>query len=288
MELHHARYFIALAETRNYTLAAQKCFITRQAMRQTVQALEREFNVKLVENRKNRLFLTPAGALFAQKAEALLSAGDALEAAMRAFVTDEQRVRMGISVSLLPFYAPEVLREFNDLRQPFPALRLERVVADADALLDQLALGELDMAVAVDLGCSPPGLCRTVLRRDDIGILLSVDHPLSSRDALRLEDLDGQSLSLMSRPERCFEPLWRALKANHIRVEYRVIPESIEAFQLVRKEGLLALDRMEYGGDDPIALEKDLPLADFPKKLETVLLYPAAAAPMAHMLARYL
>ena len=288
MELHHVHYFAALAEERNYTQAAQKCFISRQAMRQTVQALEQEFSVKLIENRKNRLYLTPAGELFAKKAQTLLAAKKDLELSLRDFIQKEHVVHLGISVSLLPLYAPEVMELLKNLRDPFPTLSLQRTVADADTLLEQLAEGTIDAAMVVEMGQNWPGLCRTELRTDELGILLSVDHPFAGKKSLSLSDFEGQTLVCMSQPERCFFPLWKAFADKGIHVRYRIILESATAFHEIRGGGLLGLDRLEPSEGDEIVLTKDLPLLDFPGKLSLSFFTREDAEPILELLGKYL
>lgn len=182
-------------------------------------------------------------------------------------------------MSLLPFYAPEQMQRLNRLREVFPSLEMKHELADADALLRKLERGELDAALLVDLGSERPGLLRTSLRRDRPGILVADGHPFYTRKSLRLKDLDGQTLCLMSAAEGCFRPLLEALDRAGARVDFRVIPESIEAFRAVRREGLLAIDRLEYHGAEPVSLEKDLPLTDFDAPLDLVLLTREEAAP---------
>ncbi len=274
MELHQIRYFYALSKELNYTAAAKRCYISRQALRQTVQALEKEYGVMLIENRRNRLCLTPAGELFARHAEAILSDCDELEKTMHRFTSANWVLKLGISVSLLPFYAPDLLNLIPKLRGPFPGLEIEYTTADADTLLDQLSDGSLDAAILVDLGSEYPGLSRTVLQREKPGLLVSVDHPLASRKNLRLKDLDGQTISLMSEPVPCFRALVDALEEQGVHVQYRVIHESIEAFRAVRRDGVLSIDRVERQDDMTVAMEIDLPLTDFQAELETVMLLP--------------
>ena len=272
MELHQVRYFAVLARERNYTVAAEKCYVSRQALRQAVQSVEKEYGVALIENRRNRLYLTPAGELLAAWCERFAADWDQMDAAMRRFVSEPLTLRLGISVSLLPFYAREQIERFNRLRALFPALELRHELAAADELLRRLGAGELDGAILVDMGVERPGLQRTVLRRDTLGILVSSGHPYYTKAALRLKDLDGQTLGLMSAAGDCFRPLLDALRRAGADTAFRVIPESLEAFLAVRREGILAIDRLETHDAEPLSLEKDLPLSDFDVPLETVLL----------------
>lgn len=78
MDLQQLRYVVAVAETRNFTRAAERCFVVQSALSHRVANLERELGVKLFARTSRRVELTPAGAAF------LPAARQALEAAERA------------------------------------------------------------------------------------------------------------------------------------------------------------------------------------------------------------
>lgn len=92
----------------------------------------------------------------------------------------------------------------------------------------------------------------------------------------------------MSAPEDCFGPLYRAIEAANIRVRYRVIHEPFDAFTAVRRDGILAIDRLEVHKSDLISMEKDLPLTDFTPQLETVFLVRRNTGQNLEPLLRYL
>ncbi len=78
MELRQLRYAVAVAETRNFTRAAARCFVAQSALSQQVRNLERELGVALFARTSRRVELTPAGEAF------LPAARQCLEAAERA------------------------------------------------------------------------------------------------------------------------------------------------------------------------------------------------------------
>jgi protein-tyrosine phosphatase len=290
MEIHQLEYFAALARELNYTNAAKKCYISRQAMRQAVQALEDEYHIKLVENRRNRLSLTAAGKTLQKNAEEVLDAVRRTDSELRSCSLHSRAVRIGVSVSLIPFFAPEILSLLSTLSTPFPSLRFEIVKQDADSLLTLLDQQQLDAVLLADLGCVTEGYHRTVLRRNRFAVLLSETHPLSGRKSLKLRDLEGQTISVMSSPDRCFRPLVEALNAQGIHAELRVVPDAYEAFRIVRNEGCLCVDRLELTEDGlpPVGLEIDLPIDDFPNELQTVLLITDSPPQELLRLSRYM
>ena len=101
MNIQNLRYFVMFSEELNYTRAAEKCFISRQALQQSIHSLEKEYDVTLVLNRHNSLSLTPAGQRLCLRAKPILASLDILESDLRDFSELPVAVRLGVSQSLL-------------------------------------------------------------------------------------------------------------------------------------------------------------------------------------------
>ncbi|MEV4068036.1 LysR family transcriptional regulator, partial [Nonomuraea dietziae] len=78
MELQQMRYVVAVAETSNFTRAAERCMVVQSALSHQIARLERELGARLFERTSRRVRLTPEGEAF------LPAARQALEAAERA------------------------------------------------------------------------------------------------------------------------------------------------------------------------------------------------------------
>lgn len=77
MELRHLRYFVAIAEERSFTRAAEGLWVAQPGLSTQVRRLETELGVKLLDRHTRGVDLTPAGALFLERARAALAAADA-------------------------------------------------------------------------------------------------------------------------------------------------------------------------------------------------------------------
>lgn len=77
MELRHLRYFVAIAEERSFTRAAERLWVAQPGLSTQVRRLETELGVKLLDRHTRGVDLTPAGALFLERARAALAAADA-------------------------------------------------------------------------------------------------------------------------------------------------------------------------------------------------------------------
>ncbi len=65
--LRQIKYFQALVKNNSFSEAAYKCNISQSAMSQQVQALEKELGFALLERRKRKFKLTPAGEFLYKK-----------------------------------------------------------------------------------------------------------------------------------------------------------------------------------------------------------------------------
>ena len=76
VELQQLRYVVAIAEKRNFTRAAERCFVVQSALSHQIKALEKELGTALFVRSSRRVELTPAGEAFLTEARISLAAAD--------------------------------------------------------------------------------------------------------------------------------------------------------------------------------------------------------------------
>lgn len=102
MELRQLKYFLAVADARSFVSAAEKQFVSRQAISKSVAQLEEELNVELFMRDSSGAFLTPAGIMFYERARAVVMELDNLRNQMQAYGTRyQQRIRMAFSIGTM-------------------------------------------------------------------------------------------------------------------------------------------------------------------------------------------
>ena len=144
MNFLHLKYFLMVAEELNITRAAERLYISQQALSNHISNMERELNVKLF-TRSPKLALTYAGDQLVQTATQILD----LYSQYLNKVGDINRhytgvLRVGISHTCGLALLPEVLPSF---RSEFPMVEFSLSEGNSTQLEDELSHGRVDLIV---------------------------------------------------------------------------------------------------------------------------------------------
>lgn len=188
MDLQQLRYVVAVAETRSFTRAAERCFVVQSALSHQVAKLERELGLKLFARTSRRVEPTPAGRAFLPAArEALAAAERAVTEAAAAVGEIRGRLRVGIIPTVAAVDIPEVLQDFRDRH---PGVRAALQVGRSNELTAQVAAGELDAAfLGLPERDRPRGVEVRELARDASVAVLPAGHPLAGAPRIPLARL---------------------------------------------------------------------------------------------------
>ncbi|MEU1250784.1 LysR family transcriptional regulator [Micromonospora arida] len=191
MEFHQLRYVLAVAETSNFTRAAERCLVVQSALSHQIARLERELGARLFERTSRRVRLTPAGMAFLPAARQCLDAAERAAAEVAAAVGE---VRGRVTVGLIPTVAavdiPATLRAF---RERYPHVRVRLRVGGSDELVEHITQGVIDIAfVGLPGGVPPKGVDVHELARDRLVAVIAPDHPLTREPAVDLHRLAAE------------------------------------------------------------------------------------------------
>ena len=162
MTIQQLRYFLALCQDLNYTRTAGRMYLSRQALRLSIAALENELCGPLFINVRNHLALTEKGQRFRAQAAPVVEQFDRMCAQAYQDIRSPA-LRLGISVALVPNYLPMLGDVLEQFRQQYPGIPLEAALLSNDAVCAQLQNGTLDAGLVMDLGGCAAGLARTAL-----------------------------------------------------------------------------------------------------------------------------
>lgn len=200
MELRHLRYFVAVAESLNFTKAAARLRIAQPALSRQVQDLEEEIGVDLFTRSPRGVSLTAEGKLFLSESLELLKRADAAVEKTRALARGEYgELHIGFSPSPTVEILPPALRIFQKLH---PQVTVHLHDLAGDELAEGIRTGSLQLGVMQQpIGANSVGLNFEPLHSYAICVAAAPGHPFSKMKAVALKRLESEKLVAFRKKE---------------------------------------------------------------------------------------
>jgi DNA-binding transcriptional LysR family regulator len=193
--------FREVARQRSFSRAGEALALTQPAVSQQVAALEKQLGVRLLDRGPGGPTPTEAGALLLAHADAVadrLSQAGAQVAELAA--AERETLRVGSFPSALATLIPDAIVR---LRERMPDVQVEAGEASGEELGAMVAAGELHAAVCFQDAEQPPrrpeGTERHELGREPMLAVMAEDHPLATRERVRVADLAEETWTAPSR-----------------------------------------------------------------------------------------
>ncbi|MFE4923926.1 LysR family transcriptional regulator [Streptomyces sp. NPDC056661] len=192
MELRHLEYFVAVAEERHFTRAAERLLVSQSGLSASVRSLERELGARLFLRNTRNVELTDAGRALLAEAHRTLAgvraakeAVDAVQGLLRGTlaVGSEQCMLSAVDV-------PALLARFRSLH---PGVEIQLRQAGSQALADDVATGQLDLAFVALCGKPPQGMSLLPLADEPMVLMCHPEHRLAAREQVEWEELNGEA-----------------------------------------------------------------------------------------------
>jgi DNA-binding transcriptional LysR family regulator len=192
MELRQLEYFVAVAEERNFTRAAERVHVAQPAVSAQIARLEREVGQRLLDRSRRETRLTAAGDAMLPHARAALSA-----VANARLAIDElaQLVRGTVTLGTVTSHNVDIPTLLADFHRAHPAVEITLSTDSSDALIDDVQSGALDAAI-VSVGSDevPSGLAVEVVTDEAIEAAVCLDDPWAGRTSIGLAGLVERQL----------------------------------------------------------------------------------------------
>lgn len=191
MDLRQLKYFIAVAEERHLGRAAQKLHLSQPPLTRQIQALEEELGALLFDRSSRGMELTQAGQALLEDARSIRALADqARDRARRAGSGHVGRLDIGVFGSALFGVVPAVLQFF---RRRHPEVELTLHQAQTPAQVAALRQRRV-LAVFERLLPNEPDIVVEPVASEPLWVAMAESHHLSEREAIRVEDLEQETL----------------------------------------------------------------------------------------------
>jgi DNA-binding transcriptional LysR family regulator len=205
IELRHLRYFVAVAEEKSFTRAAERLHMQQPPLSQQLKALESQLGTRLLERLPRGVELTAAGVAFLDDARAVLdSVGAAAARATRVGAGIEGHLTIGLASSASTHeVVPSLIATFRD---QYPTVFLKFIEGNAATLTEAVVSRDADVALLRAPVDHPPEVRFQRLLEEPMLAAIATAHPLARKASTRkppyltLQELAANPLILTRRP----------------------------------------------------------------------------------------
>lgn len=237
MTITQLHYVLAIAEHKNFTKAAEKCFVTQPTLSTQIQKLEDELDVLIFDRSKKPIELTDVGRKIVHQAKNIVDESDRIQD-----IVDQQKgfiggeFKLGIIPTIMPTLLPMFLKTFI---KKYPKVKLKIEELTTEEIITRINDGHLDAAIAATPLVLESIKERVLYYEPFVGYIPN-DHRLFEKKKLDTTDLDIDDILLLE-DGHCFRDgvinLCKTFK-NHIDDQFQLESGSIETLIKLSNEGL--------------------------------------------------
>lgn len=183
---------LAIDKYKTLSKAAEELLISQPALSRSMQRLEEELQVTLFTRQKNKITFNENGKLALEYARKIVNSSLEMKEHLQAFDKSNHTISIG-SCAPAPIWnlAPEVSRLFPDMK-------IQSDMNSLDELVDGLINNKYHIIITNDeMNC--PNIISRKYCEEHLYISLPPAHPLAGHKSLTLNDLNGQSILILSK-----------------------------------------------------------------------------------------
>jgi LysR family hydrogen peroxide-inducible transcriptional activator len=237
MTITQLNYVLAIAEHKNFTKAAEKCFVTQPTLSTQIQKLEDELGILIFDRSKKPIELTNVGRKIVNQAKNIVNESDRIQD-----IVDQQKgfiggeFRIGIIPTVMPTLLPMFLKTFIK-KHPKVKLIIEELTTED--IITKINDGHLDAAIAAT-PLENENIKERVLYFEPFVGYIPTDHRLHSKNKIEVSDLEIDDMLLLE-DGHCFRDgvinLCKTFK-THTDDQFQLESGSIETLIKLSNEGL--------------------------------------------------
>ena len=237
MTITQLQYVLAVAEYKNFTLAAEKCFVTQPTLSMQIQKVEDELDIQIFDRSKKPIQLTEIGQKIVNQAKNIVNEADRIQDIVhqqKGFIGGE--FRLGIIPTIMPTLLPMFLKNFI---KKYPKVKLIIEELNTDEIIFKLNNGHLDAAIAAT-PLNEEKIKEVVLYFEPFVAYIPENHESFSKKEIEISDLNLDEILLLQ-DGHCFRDSVLNLCKNNTNSEhnhFQIESGSFETLIKLADEGL--------------------------------------------------
>lgn len=194
MTITQLQYVLAVAEHRNFTLAAEKCFVTQPTLSMQIQKIEEELNILIFDRSKKPIQLTAIGQKIVEQAKNIVNEAGKIKDIVeyqKGFIGGE--FHLGIIPTIMPTLLPMFL---NNFIKKYPKIKLIIEELNTDEIILRLKNGHLDAAIAAT-PLEDEKIKEIVLYYEPFVAYIPENYAISHKNEIEVSDLNLDDILLL-------------------------------------------------------------------------------------------
>lgn len=187
-------YFLAIAREENITKAAESLFVTQSTLSKQMMDLEKQIGKTLFIRGKRKITLTEEGIFLRNRAKEIMMLIENTESSLQ---TDSQHlcgdITIGCGETIVMDYIAEL---FSSLHEQYPEVKFHTYSGDADAVLERLDKGLIDMGLLLGPIRQEKYDYLNLHKKDCFGLLMPESCALSKQEFINIDQLKSLPLIL--------------------------------------------------------------------------------------------
>ncbi|MCB2097218.1 MAG: LysR family transcriptional regulator [Parvularculaceae bacterium] len=190
MEMQQIRYFLAVAETLNFTRAAENCNVSQPALTRAIQALEAELGGPLINRERQNTHLSELGRMMLPYFESIKRQTATAVDTARSFAKLEQTtLTIGVMCTIGPAIIANFLQRFSIAH---PEIEINICVSPLKNLQKGLLEGDYEVGFLASPDAIDEGLHTLPLFSERFMLVVPKTHRLANAEAVPCKELDGE------------------------------------------------------------------------------------------------
>ncbi len=237
MTITQLQYVLAVAEHKNFTLAAEKCFVTQPTLSMQIQKIEEELKIIIFDRSKKPIQLTEVGQKIVNQAKNIVN-----EAVRMQDIVEQQKgfiggeFRLGIIPTVMPTLLPMFLTNFIN---KYPKVKLIIEELNTEEIIVRLKNGHLDAAIAAT-PLMEEKIKEIVLYFEPFVAYIPESNSIFSKKEIGTDDLNLDEILLLQ-DGHCFRDsilnICKNINKNHVN-RFQIESGSFETLIKLADEGL--------------------------------------------------
>ena len=231
------QYFLAIAEEQSITRVAEYLHITQPTLSKQMMDLEASLGKQLLIRGKKKVTLTEDGAYLRSRAQEIISLMEKTEESFREsenMITGDVFIGCGEHRSSFA-----IMQMVKTIREEYPDIHFHFFSGNADAILERLDKGLLDIGLLLEPEINPRYDYQMLPFRETWGILARKDSPLAVQNSITFEELFELPLIMPSQTSN----------SNQIKsffADTLISPNTVATYNLIYNAGLMVEAGMGY------------------------------------------